>query len=122
MAYLQPKLLIFIKNNKQPITAMIDKVAFRKYWGKRKDKETGRMVRARKSMPYAICSVVMSQDPEVSVGAQFTIPGYKLQNVIVKNDKALAFHHKYEVEFAESYGNEWVRTLINEETNNEHNL
>ena len=122
MAYLQPKLLIFIKNSGQPITAIIDKVAFRKYWGKRKDKATGQMVRARKSMPYAICSVVMSQDPEVSLGAQFTIPGYKLQNVIVKNDKALAFHHKYEVEFAESFGNEWVRTLINEETKNESNI
>ena len=66
MAYLKPNLFIFIKNNGMPISAMIEKVAFRKYWGKRKDKTTGQMVRARKSMPYAICKVMTSKDPEIA--------------------------------------------------------
>jgi len=119
MAYLKPNLFIFIKNNGMPISAIIEKVAFRKYWGKRKDKATGQMVRARKSMPYAICKVMTSKDPEIALGAQFTIVGYKLQNVTVKGKTALAFHNKYEVEFADELGNEWVRRLILEESNND---
>tara|TARA_R110000868_G_C10389443_1_gene720182 strand:- start:158 stop:523 length:366 start_codon:yes stop_codon:yes gene_type:complete len=119
MAYLKPKLLIFIKNDKQPITAIIKKVAFRKYWGKRKDKNTGKLVKARRSMPYAICKVMTSKDPEITLGAQFTIVGYKLQNVTIKGKTALAFHNKYEVEFADELGNEWVRRLILEESNND---
>ena len=115
MAYLKPKQLIFIKNNKQPITAMVSKVAFRKYWGKRKDKNTGQYVKARKSMPYAICEVVMSQDNDVPMGSEFTIAGYMLQNVTVKGKTASAFHSKYEVAFADELGNEWVRRLITEE-------
>jgi hypothetical protein len=115
MAYLQPRQLIFIKNNKQPITAMVSKVAFRKYWGKRRDKESGKWVKARRSMPYAICEVVMSQDKDVPMGSEFTIAGYMLQNVTVKGEKALAFHSKYEVAFADELGNEWVRRLITEE-------
>ncbi len=119
MAYLKPNLFIFIKNNGKPISAIIEKVAFRKYWGKRKDKNTGKFVKARRSMPYAICKVVTSQDSDIQLGAQFTIVGYKLQNVTVKGKTALAFHNKYEVEFADELGNEWVRRLILEESNND---
>ena len=67
-------------------------------------------------MPYAICEVVMSQDSAVSIGAEFTIAGYMLQNVTVKGETALAFYSKYEVAFADDYGNEWVRHLINQES------
>ena len=119
MAYLKPNLFIFIKNNGMPISAIIEKVAFRKYWGKRKDKNTGKLVKARRSMPYAICEVVMSQDSAVSIGAEFTIAGYMLQNVTVKGETALAFYSKYEVAFADDYGNEWVRHLINQETSSD---
>lgn len=115
MAYLKPNLFIFIKNNGMPISAIIEKVAFRKYWSKSKNPEMRDKVRRRKAMPYAICKVMTSKDPEIAVGAQFTIAGYKLQNVTVKGKTALAFHSKYEVDFADKLGNEWVRTLISEE-------
>ena len=72
MAYLKPKMTVFIANAKQPIYAEIDKVAFRKYWGKKRDKNTGKMVKARKSMPYALCKVQLSSDPSIAVGAEFT--------------------------------------------------
>ena len=98
-----------------PISAMIEKVAFRKYWGKRKDKATGQMVRARKSMPFAVCSVSMSSDSDIPIGAKFLIPGYQLRNVTMKGEKILCFHDKYSAEFAQEYGNEWVKTLIAEE-------
>jgi hypothetical protein len=65
MAFLKPNLLVFIQNNGKPITAIVQKVAFRKYWGKGKN-DDGKKVRKRKSMPYAICSVIMSQDDKVS--------------------------------------------------------
>ena len=118
MAYLKPNLLIFIQNNKQPITAIVQKVAFRKYWGKGKDKE-GKKVRKQRSMPYAICSVITSKDPDIPTGAEFTIAGYMLQNVTVKGETSLAFHSKYVAEFADKHGNEWVRQMINEENKHE---
>jgi hypothetical protein len=115
MAYLKPNLLIFIKNNGRPITAIIEKVAFRKYWGKKRDKNTGKLTKARRSMPYAICKVITSGDSDIPIGAEFTIAGYMLQNVTVRGKTSLAFHSKYEVEFADAHGNEWVRQLISEE-------
>ena len=54
MAYLRPNTTIFMQNNGQPIYSMIEKIAFRKYWGKKKDKATGQWLRARKSMPFAL--------------------------------------------------------------------
>ena len=115
MAYLKPNQTVFIANNGQPIFSNIEKVAFRKYWGKKRNKQTGKLERARKSMPYAICTVKISSDPEVAIGSQFTIAGYQLRNVIMKGEKILTFHDKYVAEFAESYGNGWVRKLILEE-------
>ena len=46
MPYLKKDQTIFIANNGKPIYANVNKVAFRKYWGKKRDKETGKMVRA----------------------------------------------------------------------------
>ena len=115
MAYLRPNTTIFMQNNGQPIYGIIENVTFRRYWGKRKDKNTGQMVRARKSMPFAVCSVSMSSDSDIPIGAKFLIPGYQLRNVTMKGEKILCFHDKYSAEFAQEYGNEWVKTLIAEE-------
>jgi len=115
MAYLKPNMTVFMANNGQPIYSTIDKVAFRKYWGKKRDKKTGQMVKARRSMPYAICSVKMSSDTQIPTGAQFTIAGYQLCNVVMKGEKILTFDQKYVGEFADEYGNEWVKRMILEE-------
>ena len=119
MAYLKPNQTVFIANNGQPIYSLIEKVAFRKYWGKKKDKQTGKWNKARKSMPYAICKVEMSSDPDIPIGSQFTIAGYQLRNVTMKGEKILTFDQKYVVDFAEEYGNQWVRRLILEEYSKE---
>ena len=115
MAYLKPEQTVFIANNGQPIYSVIEKVAFRKYWGKRRDKETGKMGKARRSMPYAICKVFMSSDTTIPIGAQFTIAGYQLRNVVMKGEKILTFDQKYVADFAEEYGNQWVKLMILEE-------
>ena len=115
MPYLKKDQTIFIANNGKPIYANVNKVAFRKYWGKKKDKETGKMVRARKSMPYAICEVQLSSDNAVPLRAEFTIAGYMLRHVIMDGEKILTFDGKYVAEFADKYGNEWVRKMITEE-------
>ena len=119
MAFLKPKMTVFMANNGQPIYSTIEKVAFRKYWGKKRDKETGKMVRARRSMPYAICKVFMSSDTAIPTGAQFTIAGYQLRNVVMKGEKILTFDQKYVADFAEEWGNEWVRKMILEERKDE---
>ena len=119
MAYLKPNMTVFMANNGQPIYSTIDKVAFRKYWGKKRDKKTGKMVKARRSMPYAICSVKMSSDTQIPPGAQFTIAGYQLCNVVMKGEKILTFDQKYVGEFADEYGNEWVKRMILEEFKHE---
>ena len=115
MAYLKPETTIFMQNNGQAIYGIIENVTFRRYWGKRKDKNTGQMVRARKSMPFAVCTVSMSSDSDIPIGAKFLIPGYQLRNVTMKGEKILCFHDKYSAEFAQEYGNQWVRRLIAEE-------
>ena len=112
MAYLKPNMTVFMANNGQPIYSTIDKVAFRKYWGKKRDKKTGQMVKARRAMPYAICTVKMSSDTQIPTGAQFTIAGYQLRNVVMKGEKILTFDQKYVGEFANEYGNEWVSKMI----------
>ena len=115
MAYLKKDQTVFIANNGQPIYANIDKVAFRKYWGKKKDKNTGKYVKARKSMPYALCKVQLSSDEGIPVGAEFTIAGYMLRHIVIKEERILTFDTKYVAEFADQYGNEWVRKMITEE-------
>ena len=115
MPYLKKDQTIFIANSQKPIYANVKKVAFRKYWGKKKDKETGKLVPARKSMPYAICEVMLSSDPTIPVSAEFTIAGYMLRHVIKDGEKILTFDGKYVAEFADQYGNDWVRKMITEE-------
>ena len=66
-------------------------------------------------MPYAICTVKMSSDTQIPTGAQFTIAGYQLRNVVMKGEKILTFDQKYVGEFADEYGNEWVKRMILEE-------
>ena len=115
MAYLKPEQTIFIANNGKPVYSNVEKVAFRKYWGKVKDKNTGKWKRKRKAMPYAICKVQLSADPTITEGAEFTIAGYMLQHIVHKGERILTFDTKYVAEFADEYGNEWVRKLITEE-------
>ena len=68
MAYIKPKMNVFFANGGKAITAVIDKIAFRKYWAKPyKDSKTGKMVKKQKSMPFAVCRVILSFDPSVNV-------------------------------------------------------
>ena len=39
MAYIKPNMNIFFANNGKPVTSTIEKVSFRKYWGRGKNKE-----------------------------------------------------------------------------------
>ncbi len=115
MAYIKADMNVFFANNGKPITAVVDKVSFRKYWAKPyKDKKTGKMVKKQKSMPFACCKVILSSDPTVLVGEQFLIAGYKLQNVIMKNERMLTFKSDHIAEYEKEHGNEWVRRIINE--------
>jgi hypothetical protein len=115
MAYLKPDKMVFIANNGMPITCLIKKVAFRKYIANVTDRKTGEKKKKRKSMPYAICEVKVSSDPKVAVGAEFTIAGYQLRNVVMKGENILTFDQKYVADFADQYGNEWVQHMINQE-------
>jgi hypothetical protein len=115
MAYIKPKMNVFFANGGQAITATIDKVAFRKYWAKPyKCSKTGETKRRQKSMPFAVCRVILSYDSSVQVGEEFLIAGYQLENVVIKNEKMLTFKNDYVAEYAKDYGNEWVRRIINE--------
>jgi len=114
MPYIKKDQTIFIANNGKPIYANVNKIAFRKYWGKKKDK-TGKMVRCRKSMPYALCEVQLSSDTTIPTKSEFTIAGYMLRHVIMGGEKILTFDRKYIAEFADQHGNEWVRKMITEE-------
>jgi hypothetical protein len=49
------------------------------------------------------------------VGEEFVIAGYKLQNVVIKNERMLTFKNDFVADYAKDYGNEWVRRLINED-------
>ena len=116
MAYIKPKMNVFFANGGTAITAVIDKIAFRKYWAKPyKDSKTGKMVKKQKSMPFAVCRVILSLDPSVNVDETFLIAGYQLENVVIKNEKMLTFKSDYVAEYAKEHGNEWVRRIINED-------
>ena len=117
MPYIKKDQTIFIANNGKPIYANVNKVAFRKYWGKVKDKKTGEIKSKRKSMPFAVCEVLLSCDPTIPVGAEFLIAGYQLCNVVMKGERILTFDKKYVAEFADAHGNDWVKKLIMEENN-----
>ncbi len=66
-------------------------------------------------MPLAVCKVILSTDPSVTIGEEFVIAGYKLQNVVIKNERMLTFKSDFVADYANDYGNEWVRRLINED-------
>jgi hypothetical protein len=95
MAYIKKDMHVFFANEGYAITAVIDKVAFRKY---------------------ACCKVIISLDPEVKTGEEFLIPGYKLRSVVIKNEQMLTFDRDYVAEYAKELGNEWVRRIINDKT------
>ena len=115
MAMIKPDMQVFFANNGKPITATISKVKFRRYYAKVKDKKTGQKKSKAKSMPLAVCKVILSLDPSVSIGEEFVIAGYKLQNVVIKNERMLTFKNDFVADYAKDYGNEWVRRLINED-------
>ena len=116
MAYIKPQQNVFFANGGRAITATITKIAFRKYWAKPyKDKKTGKMVKKQKSMPFACCKVILSLDPSVQVGEEFLIAGYKLENVVIQNERMLTFKNDFVAEYAKDYGIEWVRRIINED-------
>ena len=115
MAYLKPGYTVYILNNGKPIHSTVQKVAFRKYLANVTDKKTGEKKKKRKSMPFAICKVVMSSDSTIPLGAEFLIQGYKLRNVIMQGERILVLRTQYITEFAEQYGNEWVKKLITQE-------
>ena len=111
MAMIKPDMQVFFANNGKAITATITKVKFRRYLSKFKDKNTGK--RKAKSMPLAVCKVILSLDPSVSVGEEFVIAGYKLQNVVIRNERMLTFKSDFVADYAKDFGNEWVRKVIN---------
>ena len=116
MAYIKPKQNIFFANGGKAITATITKIAFRKYMTKPyKDPKTGETKRRQKSMPFACCKVIISLDPNVRVGEEFLIAGYKLESVVIQNEKMLTFKNDYVAEYAKEHGNAWVRRIINED-------
>ena len=115
MAMIKPDMQVFFANNGRPITATISKVKFRRYYAKVMDKVTGKKKSKAKSMPLAVCKVILSLDPSVQIGEEFVIAGYKLQNVVIKNERMLTFKNDFVADYAKDYGNEWVRRLINED-------
>tara|TARA_Y100000593_G_C4231870_1_gene297407 strand:- start:526 stop:876 length:351 start_codon:yes stop_codon:yes gene_type:complete len=115
MAYIKPNMNVFFANNGKSVTAVIERVSFRKYWGTAFDKETGKKVKKRKSMPFACCKVLLSSDPTVRVGEEFLIAGYKLRNVVMKNERMLTFKSDCVAEYSKEYGSEWARKIINED-------
>jgi len=114
MAYIKPKMSVYFANNGSPIISTIEKVSFRKYWGKGKNK-AGAMVRKQRSMPMACCKVLHSSDPRVGVGAEFLVAGYRLCSVTIKDKPMLAFKREYVKEYAKEHGGEWTHRIINED-------
>ena len=118
MAYLKPDQTVFFAQGN--ITSIVEKVAFRKYLSKpRLDKKTGEYKRKWKSMPYAICKVMMSDDQLVPVGEQFLIAGYRLQKKYLQGKMILVMNNEYIADYENEYGNRWVSKMIQEEREHE---
>ena len=117
MAYLKPKQTVFFAQGN--ITSIIEKVAFRKYLGKVKDKETGEYKKKWKSMPYAICRVLMSEDSRVPMDTKFLIAGYRLQKKFLQGNMVLVMDNEYIADYEKEYGNEWVSKMIEQEDQRE---
>jgi len=117
MAYLKPKQTVFFAQGN--ITSIIEKVAFRKYLGNYTDKETGERKKKWKSMPYAICKVLMSEDSRVPTDTNFLIAGYRLKKKFLQGNMVLVMDNEYIADYEKHYGNEWVSKMIEQENERE---
>ena len=117
MAYLKPQQTVFFAEGN--ITSIVEKVAFRKYRGKVKDKETGQYKMKWKSMPYAICKVLMSEDAKVPMDTKFLIAGYRLRKKFFQGSMILVMDNEYIADYEKQYGNQWVARMIEQEDQRE---
>ena len=117
MAYLKPQQTVFFAEGN--ITSIVEKVAFRKYRGKVKDKETGQYKMKWKSMPYAICRVMMSEDAKVPMDTKFLIAGYRLRKKYFQGKMILVMDNEYIADYEKEYGNQWVARMIEQEDERE---
>ena len=113
MAYLKKDQTVFFAEGN--ITSIVEKVAFRKYRGKVKDKETGEWKMKWKSMPYAICRVMMSEDAKVPMETKFLIAGYRLRKKYFQGSMILVMDNEYIADYEKQYGNQWVARMIEQE-------
>ena len=117
MAYLKKDQTVFFAEGN--ITSIVEKVAFRKYRGKVKDKETGEYKMKWKSMPYAICRVMMSEDAKVPMETKFLIAGYRLRKKYFQGKMILVMDNEYIADYEKEYGNQWVSRMIEQEDQRE---
>ena len=117
MAYLKKDQTVFFAEGN--ITSIVEKVAFRKYRGKVKDKETGQYKMKWKSMPYAICRVMMSEDAKVPMETKFLIAGYRLRKKYFQGKMILVMDNEYIADYEKEYGNQWVARMIEQEDQRE---
>ena len=117
MAYLKKDQTVFFAEGN--ITSIVEKVAFRKYRGKVKDKETGEYKIKWKSMPYAICKVLMSEDAKVPMDTKFLIAGYRLRKKYFQGKMILVMDNEYIADYEKEYGNQWVARMIEQEDQRE---
>ena len=117
MAYLKKDQTVFFAEGN--ITSIVEKVAFRKYRGKVKDKETGEWKMKWKSMPYAICKVMMSEDAKVPMETKFLIAGYRLRKKYFQGKMILVMDNEYIADYEKEYGNQWVSRMIEQEDQRE---
>ena len=117
MAYLKKDQTVFFAQGN--VTSVVEKVAFRKYRGKVKDKTTGEYKMKWKSMPYAICRVMMSEDTKVPMDTKFLIAGYRLRKKFLQGSMILVMDNEYIADYEKQYGNQWVARMIEQEDQRE---
>ena len=117
MAYLKKDQTVFFAEGN--ITSIVEKVAFRKYRGKVKDKETGEWKMKWKSMPYAICKVLKSEDAKVPMDTKFLIAGYRHRKTYFQGKMILVMDNEYIADYEKEYGNQWVSRMIEQEDQRE---
>ena len=117
MAYLKKDQTVFFAEGN--ITSIVEKVAFRKYRGKVKDKETGEWKMKWKAMPYAICKVLMIEDAKVPMETKFLIAGYRLRKKYFQGKMILVMDNEYIADYEKEYGNQWVARMIEQEDQRE---
>ena len=72
-----------------------------------------------KSMPYAICKVLMSDDSRVPADSNFLIAGYRLKKKFLQGNMVLVMDNEYIADYEKEYGNEWVSKMIEQENERE---